>query len=76
MKNKELFFLSVIFLVVILSAANTYSREVKSINANWHFSYGVEIPRGLGWGGSQEASSVVNLPHTANGTDPEDWTVK
>ena len=69
MKNKDLFSLSVVFLVVIFSTANAYSREVKSINANWNFSYGVEIPRGLGWGGSPESSSVVNLPHTWNSVD-------
>ena len=68
MKNKDLFFLSVIFLVVILSSTNTYSREVKSLNANWNFSKGMSSPRGFGRGGAQEAQ-IVNLPHTWNSID-------
>ena len=61
MKNRDSLFLSGILLFVMLSTANTHAREVKSINANWSFSSGVAVPRGLGWGDSQGESGETCL---------------
>jgi beta-galactosidase len=62
------FILLCLLLIVTCSTVNTYSREVKSINANWKFTKGMSAPRGFGRGGSQEAQ-IVNLPHTWNTID-------
>jgi beta-galactosidase len=69
MKTNYLLFLTVFSLNVIFSSPKTYSREVKSINEKWSFSNGIRTPRGLGWGGSQNAPTIVNLPHTWNSND-------
>ena len=68
MNYKFKFILQCLLLVVICSSVNSYSREVKSINANWNFSKGMSAPRGFGRGGSQEAQKI-NLPHTWNSID-------
>jgi beta-galactosidase len=68
MNYKLKFILPCLFLAITCSTVNTYSREVKSINANWNFSKGMSSPRGFGRGGSQEAQ-IVNLPHTWNSID-------
>ena len=59
----------VILMAIILSSIKAESREIISINSNWNFIDGVETPRGLGWGATQQGSVVVNLPHTWNSAD-------
>ena len=68
MNYKFKFILQCLLLVVTCSSVNSYSREVKSINANWNFSKGMPAPRGFGRSGIQEAQ-IVNLPHTWNSID-------
>ena len=69
MKTNYLLFLTAFSVSIIFSSPKTYSREVKSINEKWNFSSDIRTPRGLGWGGSQNAPAVVNLPHTWNSND-------
>lgn len=69
MKKNYLFLLVILFISVSFSSSNAYSREIRLINESWKFSNGLQTPRGLGWGGSQNASTTVNLPHTWNSAD-------
>ena len=69
MKTKYLFILAFLVVHVVFTTSNTFAREVISINESWKFTNGIQTPRGLGWGGSQNASATVNLPHTWNSTD-------
>jgi beta-galactosidase len=69
MKTNYLLIISVLFVFVVFPSSKTYSREVKSINENWNFSFGMQTARGLGRGGSQSGQGTVNLPHTWNSTD-------
>ena len=47
----------------------TFARDVISINKNWNFTAGIEIPAGMGWGRAPEAANSVDLPHTWNHED-------
>ena len=69
MKTKYLFILSFLVVQVVFTTSNTFAREVIPINESWKFTNGIQTPRGLGWGGSPNASATVNLPHTWNSTD-------
>ncbi len=69
MKTKYLFILAFLVVQVVFTTSSTFAREVISINESWKFTNGIQTPRGLGWGGSQNASATVNLPHTWNSTD-------
>ena len=69
MKTKYLFILAFLVVHVVFTTSSTFAREVISINESWKFTNGIQTPRGLGWGGSQNTSTIVNLPHTWNSTD-------
>jgi beta-galactosidase len=69
MKTRYLLIIAVLFVYVVFSSSLAYSREVKSINESWNFSFGLRAPRGFGPRGSQGGPGTVNLPHTWNSTD-------
>jgi beta-galactosidase len=69
MMNTKLFSGLILSLILLLAIINSNAREVISINKNWSYKDGIELPRGLGWGFGRTTSDTVNLPHTWNSKD-------
>ena len=69
MKKLGLKTILILCFVVLIVVPNSNARDVISINKNWNFNVGVQLPRGLGWGSGRSSSDTVNLPHTWNSND-------
>src|SRR5665648_402984 len=69
MKNNVILNFLVFSLFVFSFTTMTFARDVISINKNWNFTAGIEIPKGLGWGSPPEAPNIIDLPHTWNRAD-------
>ncbi len=69
MRNNKLYFLLSFYLLTIFSLPKIYARDIISLNDNWSFINGIQIPSGLGWGFFRVKPDTVNLPHTWNSTD-------
>lgn len=69
MKKYSINKLLIFSFLLAFSISATNAREVISINKNWSFKSGIELPRGLGWGSGRTKSDTVNLPHTWNSAD-------
>ena len=69
MKKLGLKIILILCFAVLIFVPNSNAREVISINKDWNFNVGVQLPRGLGWGSGRTSTDTVNLPHTWNSAD-------
>jgi beta-galactosidase len=69
MKKSSLKTILILCFIVLFFVPYSDAREVISINKNWNFNVGVQLPRGLGWGSGRSSADTVNLPHTWNSAD-------